>query len=169
MRGEHTFAYLLSLLFSKMDASVDSNNPHSMVPIQISRSRLWRLLEIVSTFPVILIRYLLPSSLGFWVVADRFVPDFIVWLALANEDKLFMDDFISSFLLKLTMRARSKVYVTAELKDLLQRRRSENPNFIKRQLRLYDELAALLGAYILNTSKGNAGDFPLEKLSVSIA
>jgi hypothetical protein len=43
--------------------------------------RLWQLLEFTSALPILLTKFILPSILGYTVIAERYIPDFLAWVS----------------------------------------------------------------------------------------
>jgi len=95
----------------------------------------------------------LPSFLSYTVIAERFIPDFLVWVSLTTKDTNYFRRVEARFLLALSMKADVRVYVTASEAELVKRRGGEvNREFLSKQLKLYNELAKLVGAYKIDTT-----------------
>lgn len=86
MRGTHTFASVLARVFSKFGIFRGSDNPYYMISVSKPLRRAWQLLEFVSVLPILFARFLLSSALGFIVIAERYLPDFIAWVATTTND-----------------------------------------------------------------------------------
>ena len=121
MRGTHTLASLIARLLSRLDALKGTDNPYYRIAIPKSLRRLWQLLEFSSALPVVLFRFVIPSALGYWVVADRYVTDLVAWVSVTTRDRDYVRRGEARFLLALASRARVKVYVTAALEELTKR------------------------------------------------
>jgi len=153
MRGTHTSASLLARLFSGFAAFKGSSNPYYGISIPGRMQRLWQLIEFISVLPVLLFKFMLPSFLGYTVIAERYTPDFLVWVSLTTRDEDYLKRLEARFMLALSMKANAKVYVTASEAELAKRRGGEvNQKFLSRQLKLYDRLAKLVKAYKIDTT-----------------
>jgi len=166
MRGTHTLASLLARLLSKSTTFKGSDNPYYKTTIPRNLKRLWQLIEFASTLPIVLLKFILPSALGSWVVAERYVPDFIAWVSITTNDQDYPRSFEAKFLLALSSKAQAKIHVTATLKELSKRRKETNPNFVSEQLKLYDRIASAIQAHRLNTTNKSINETLEEALSV---
>jgi hypothetical protein len=159
MRGTHTFASLLARLFSEFAAFKGSSNPYYGISIPGHMQRLWQLIEFISVLPVLLFKFMLPSFLGYTVIAERYIPDFLVWVSITTRDDCYLKKLEAKFMLALSMKADAKVYVTASEAELAKRRGGEvNQRSLRRQLKLYDELAKLVKAYKIDTTGRSVND-----------
>jgi thymidylate kinase len=77
MRGTHTLASVLARHFSRFAAFKGSDNPYYGVYIPSDMRRLWQLLEFMSVLSILLVKFILPRILGYIVIAERYVPDFL--------------------------------------------------------------------------------------------
>ena len=112
------------------------------------------MLEFISVLLILLFRFMLPSFLGYTVIAERYVPDFIVWVSVTTRDEDYLKRLEARFMLALSMKANVRVYVTASEAELARRRGGEvNQKFLSRQLKLYDRLAKLVKAYKIDTTE----------------
>lgn len=151
MRGSHTFASLLARLLSRFDAFKGEDNPYYGIAIPGNLRGCWQLIEFISAIPITLARFLLPSLLGRCVIAERYTPDFVVWVSLTTRDEGYIGGLQSRFMLALSMHASIRVYVTASLEEIL-RRRNDDAEFIERQLKLYEAISPYLNSYRLDTT-----------------
>jgi DNA polymerase III delta prime subunit len=153
MRGTHTLASLLARFFSKFTTFRSSDNPYYGISIPSCMKRLWQLMEFISALPVLLFRFMLPSFLGYIIIAERHVPDFIVWVSVTTRDENYLKRFEAKFMLALSVRADVRVYVTASEAELVKRRcREVDLKFLAEQIRLYDVLARFIGSYRVDTT-----------------
>jgi energy-coupling factor transporter ATP-binding protein EcfA2 len=153
MRGTHTLASMLARFLSKFATFRGSDNPYYGMSIPSCMRRLWQLLEFISVLPVLLFRFMLPSFLGYTVVAERYVPDFIVWVSVTTRDEDYLERFEVRFMLALSVRADVRVYVTASEAELVKRRGGEvDLKFLAEQIKLYNALARLVGSYRVDTT-----------------
>lgn len=153
MRGTHTLASVLARFLSRFNGFKGCGNPYYGIVIPIRARRMWQLIEFISMFPVLLFRFILPSFLGYVVVAERYLPDFIVWVSLTTRDEDYLKRLEVKFMLALSAKVRVKFYVSASKSELIRRRGGEVASeFLDGQLRLYERLAKLIGAYKIDTT-----------------
>jgi ABC-type dipeptide/oligopeptide/nickel transport system ATPase component len=155
MRGSHTFVSVLAKFMSKFDTFKGKDNPYYQIQIPSTFQRPWQILEFVSVLPVILFKFTLPNLLKYYVVGERYTPDFLTWVSITTRDKYYLQRFEAKFLLALSSKAHSKIYVTAAIAALLQRRK-ENSDSLSRQLEIYEQIASILQAYTLDTTDKTA-------------
>jgi thymidylate kinase len=168
MRGTHTLASMLARFLSKFATFRGSDNPYYGISIPSCMRRLWQLLEFISVLPVLLFRFMLPSFLGYTVIAERYVPDFITWVSVTTRDEDYLERFEAKFMLALSVRADVRVYVTASEAELVKRRGGEvDQKFLSRQLKLYDELAKLVKAYEIDTTRRSIKETLNELISLA--
>ncbi|RLF03868.1 MAG: hypothetical protein DRJ60_07925 [Thermoprotei archaeon] len=154
MRGTHTLASLLARFLSRFATFRGSDNPYYEISIPSSARRVWQLIEFISVLPILLIRFMLPCFLGYVVIAERYLPDFLVWVSLTTRDADYLKRLEARFLLALSMKANVKVYVTASEAELVGRGGEEvSHEFLSRQLKLYDKVAKLVRAYRIDTTE----------------
>ena len=153
MRGTHTLASILARLISKFATFRGLYNPYYRISIPGSMRRLWQLLEFISVLPILFAKFILPSLLGYTVIAERYIPDFLAWVSATTRDEDYLKRLEARLMLTLSMKADVKVYVTASEAELAKRRSGEvNQKFLIRQLKLYDKLEKLIKAYKIDTT-----------------
>jgi thymidylate kinase len=153
MRGTHTLASIIAKILAKFSGFRGQDNPYYGVSIPNSMRRLWQLLEFVSVLPVLLVKFILPSILGYTVIAERYVPDFLAWVSTTTRDENYLERLEARFMLALSAKANVRIYVTASEAELIKRRGGEvGQKFLSRQLKLYDRLAKLVKAYKIDTT-----------------
>jgi thymidylate kinase len=152
MRGTHTLASFLARVLGHFSIFKGEDNPNYMITIPPKMRRLWQLVEVASMLPVLMARYSLPSFMGYTVVGERYIPDFVVWVTLTTNDAHYPESFSARFLLVLSLKSQNRTYVTAAHSRLVERRRDSNPAFLMRQLQLYGMLARAIGAQTLDTT-----------------
>jgi len=156
MRGTHTFMSLLAKHLFKTSSFGGDRSPRRRVSIPRSLRGIWQLLEFASLLPVLIARFVLPSKLGFVVIAERSLPDFIAWVSMTTDDPAYKDSLAAKFLKALTSQAKVKVYVTARPEVLHERRPDTSLSSVSDQLATYEELANSLSAFRLDTSDRSA-------------
>jgi len=152
MRGTHTLASMLATFLFKFATFRGLDNPYYGISIPSHMKKLWQLIEFVSAFPILLTRFMLPSLLGCTVIAERYIPDFIVWVVITTDDPSYLSSIGARFLLALALRAKAKIYVKADLQKLIERRMDMDPSFIMKQLILYEKLAEGMNSLTLDTT-----------------
>ena len=167
MRGTHTLASLIAKLLSKFATFKGQNNPYYGISIPSCMKRLWQLIEFTSVLPIILSRFMLPSLFGYIVIAERFIPDFLVWVSLTTRDEDYLKRLEAKFMLALLVKVNVRVYVTASEAELVKRRgRKVDREFLSGQLKLYNELAKLVKAYKIDTTGRSVKETLNELLSL---
>jgi len=166
MRGTHTLSSLLARFLRKFTTFQGLDNPYYGINVPQNLRRLWQLVEFTSAISIILLKFILPSALGSWVIAERYAPDFITWVSLTTDDRRYPESIEAKFLLALSSRAHAKIYVTAALKELSRRKKGANPNFVNNQLKLYDRIALAIRAERLDTTNKSVNESLEEALSI---
>jgi len=166
MRGTHLFASILARLIANFTAFKGSDNPYYGIQIPGHLRRLWQLIEFASAIPIILFKFILPSAIGYWIVAERYLPDFITWVSLTTNDQHYPESVEAKFLFALSSKAESKIYVTTSLKEIISRRGETDLHFIKNQLKLYPKISSALHAHRLDTTKKSVDESLKEILTI---
>lgn len=155
MRGTHTLASILAKFSCRFSIFEGPDNPYYGISIPSNLRRLWQLIEFISILPILFTRFLLPSIFGY-VIAERYLPDFLVWLSLTTRDPSYLKRLEARFLLSLSAKTRVKAYITASEAELTKRRGEEaSGEFLDRQIPLYEKLAKLLKAHRIDTTERN--------------
>ena len=157
MRGSHTITSFLAKILSRFNFFKGPENPYYNINIPKNLKGLWQLLEFISALPVIIIRFLLPSFMGCWVIADRYTLDLTVWISLTTRDNSFLEKPQAKVLIALAKNADAKFYVKADVKTLSERRGERLPN-PEEQISLYDKLAQAIGATTIDTTDKSTHD-----------
>jgi membrane-associated phospholipid phosphatase len=167
MRGTHTLASIIARLIARFSAFRGQDNPYYRVSIPSGLRRLWQLLEFTSVLPILLIKFILPSILGYTVIAERYIPDFLAWVSTTTGDEDYFERFEARFMLALSAKANIRIYVTASETELIKRRGGEvGQKFLSRQLKLYDGLAKTVKAYKIDTTDRSIKETLNELLSL---
>jgi thymidylate kinase len=158
MRGTHMLASMLARFLSKFATFKGSNNPYYGISIPCHMKRVWQLIEFVSELPILLARFMLLSLLGYTVIAERYIPDFLVWVVITTDDPSYLSSISARFLLALALRAKVKIYVKADFQKLIERRKDMDPSFIMKQLILYEKLAECMDSLTLDTTNRSVNE-----------
>jgi len=164
MRGSHTITSLVSKFLSRFDFFNGPENPYYAIRIPKNLKILWQFLEFLGALPVIFGKFLIPNLLGYYILADRYVLDLAVWISLTTNDYDFFRKFEAKFLITLTTQTSAKFYVNANIKKL--KGRKGNFWFAQKQLQLYDKLAKIVGAHIIDTTDKSVDQSLQEVLKV---
>ena len=164
MRGSHTFTSLTAKIFSKFDYFKGSENPYYNIKIPKNFKRFWQFLEFFSALPVIIGSFLIPSLIGYQVLADRYTLDLAVWICLTTRDYSFLKRFEAKVLIALSKKTNAKFYVTTNIEEL--KRRTGKSWFSKEQLRLYYKLAETVDAHTIDTTNKSVDESLQEVLTV---
>ncbi len=151
-------AALLARLLSRSDSFKGRGNPYYGISIPSDLRRLWQLIEFTSLLPVLFGKFLLPAFFGNVIIAERYLPDFIVWVSLTTGDSNYSNSLVTKFLKALTNRAKVRIYVTARSDVLRYRKSDESLCPIEDQLALYEKLSSSLDAFRLDTTNRNIED-----------
>jgi thymidylate kinase len=156
MRGTHTLTSILARMLAKSQSFTGSCNPYYNLCIPKNLMRLWQLLEFLSSLPIIIAKFILPSLYRV-IIADRYVLDFVVWISATLNNNEYINKFEAKFLRALFSKVKVKVYVTAEVR-ILSKRGGGNVTFLAKQLKLYDSLASTVDVYKLDTTDKSIED-----------
>lgn len=159
MRGSHTLASLASRVFSKFDAFKGEENPYYGIRIPKNLVWVWQIMECVSVIPVVLLRFVLPHLSGFVVVADRYVIDFVVWVAMTTDDMKFLEGFSAGCAANLAKKCDALFFVTANPEELAARS-GVSVDILEKQIELYRRVveAYSLEVHIIETSEATVDD-----------
>lgn len=136
MRGSHTFASVAARFLSRFNSYKGTSNPYYDIAIPERQSRFWQALECLSAAPVILLKFVLPDWLGYTIVADRYVIDFIVWVEITTDNQDFGKGFVAKCAARLARRCQLLLFVTAN-PEILARRSGMEVELLTRQIQLY--------------------------------
>jgi len=123
-------------------------NPYYGVCTPDRLRALWVYLEFLSLLPHYFARLLLRRFCGF-VVCDRGVLDFVVWLVITLNTLRVLRSLCGRFLLRLAFRERV-VYLYADL-DVLAKRADVPREFIVKELAVYNALAKYVSSCSIDT------------------
>jgi len=147
-RGTHLFASVLARLLSRLSAFRGSCNPYYKVCIPDELKALWLYLELLSVLPHYFTRLLLKRFCRF-VIYDRGVLDFLVWLVVTLDASWVLHSLCGRLLLRLAAR-EEPVYLYADL-DVLTERADITREFVARELAVYNVLTKYMSACSINT------------------
>lgn len=145
------------MFMSRFNTFQGSDNPYYKIRIPTNLRRCWQLIEFFSVVPIVLSKFILPSLLNYRVIAERYTPDFIIWVSITTNDKYYSEKIEARFLMALSYKACIRIYVTAALEELLKRRK-EDSDSLCRQIELYEKIASTLDAFRLDTTHSNSNE-----------
>ena len=151
MRGTHTLASLLARLLGLFNTFKGYDNPYYNIRIPSKLKRLWAGIEFISIIPIILIKYIIPSRMGYLVIGERSYPDFITWLIMTLRNPKCIRYIGVKFLISQALKARHIVYIYANLNELVRRRPYES-RYISLELAIYNILFRYLDTFKIDTS-----------------
>jgi thymidylate kinase len=166
MRGTHTFAKIFAKFLSMFETFKGSDNPFHEISIPPTLRRFWQILEFISILPVFFVKYIFPQKIGFIVIGDRYLPDFVVWVTLTTHDKRYLHTFEARFLLSISSTINAKFYVKVNAEESFKRKKDMDPEFIREQIVLYDKISWLIGAHTLDTTFRSVEDCTKELLEI---
>jgi len=149
IRGTHTLALVVANILSKFRSMKGCDNPYFNITIRKGKEA-WQLIEFFSAIPLILFKFVIPSSLGFCVIGERCPIDSVVWVSSTTNDPKYMRSLLAKFLVSLILRESGAMfYVVADRRVLLRRRLDEKLNdlFLGRQLIQYESIYKMLVEY----------------------
>ncbi|NIQ06681.1 MAG: hypothetical protein GWO20_13415 [Candidatus Korarchaeota archaeon] len=149
LRGTHTLAYLLVRILTRLNRFTGATDFYLNLSIPKTLRKLWQLIEFFSILPHILALKLL--GLRHRIVCDRYLPDFIVWVALLTDDPEYLSTLQFRILRAITRNEAKLFYFTATLSEL-KKRSGERSSFLKRQLSFYEKVRAYLPGEVIDTS-----------------
>ncbi|MEM2742062.1 MAG: hypothetical protein QXD95_07955 [Nitrososphaeria archaeon] len=169
VKQHHTLAYLLLKTLSHRNPKGKIMNYYGFNDVLMRRIRTpWKILEIVSLFPAVFYRIILPLLLGYVVVCDRYVLDTLVTLSYFLKDPKLILSKSARILIRLIPKNSLLLYFNADAEVILQRKRCEPLTFqlITYYARMY---AMMINVYNLKAEKINTTTEPINKVREKIA
>ncbi len=153
VRGSHLYVSLLARFLSRTYLFTGEDNPYYKIKIPPKLRKLWLVLEYTSFIIVFIGRIIIPRLLGFIVIAERSIVDFIVWILLTLRDPRLLNTIYMKSIISLALKYKC-IYVTADPRILVSRRADEL-NLYKAiyQKIIYDYFAGLLGSPKVDTGR----------------
>jgi len=163
IKSYHTFAYVLSEIIAGLSSrSVTLNPQRSIIKINLvsngSINRLvWAWIEFVSVLPLVIFHVYLPLSMGWIVIAERYLVDSIASIAYTLSDPDFGSSLISKALLCLFPKNSVLVHLDSNYAEIKKRRgaMTDPEDFLQFQRGMYDKLSKRLKAVKINTAQQN--------------
>jgi thymidylate kinase len=126
VKQHHTFAYLLLKLLSGGKPGGRALSYYGFSDELKRKIRTpWKILELVSLFPALLYRVLLPQLLGCIVVCDRYVLDTLVSLSYFLKDQRLISGICAKLLASMIPKNAVLFYMNADAETILKRKRDE--------------------------------------------
>ncbi|MEM3979838.1 MAG: hypothetical protein QXF79_01110 [Ignisphaera sp.] len=126
VKQHHTLAYLLLTILSRGNPNRNKLNYYGFNDALTRRIRRpWKILEIVSLFPTVFCRVILPLLLNYVVICDRYVLDTLVTLSYFLKDPTLLSGVYVKLMIKLIPRNALLFYLDAETDVILQRKKDE--------------------------------------------
>ncbi len=150
LRGSHLVASVLARFLGRFSAFRGSCNPYYGVCVPRVLRSLWVWIEFWSVVPYVLLRFLL-AKLNRFLVCDRGVADFLVWVIVTLGYPGFLRSVLGRFLFRLAM-GENVVYLYAD-RDVLVERADVPRDFIYRELAVYSVLMKYLARCWVDTGR----------------
>jgi energy-coupling factor transporter ATP-binding protein EcfA2 len=147
-RGSHLFASVLARFLHDFSSFRGSCNPYYKICIPERLKAIWVFLEFVSLIPHLFTRFLLRKVCKF-LVCDRGLLDFVVWLIATLDAPWLLRSIYGNFLLRLLSKERV-VYLYAE-PDKLGMRADVPQSFLIKELAIYNVLAKYVAQCSIDT------------------
>ena len=158
VKSLHTLAYLIYVFYSKLWGIEYIVNPtgriveHYCTQWMRKLGTLWIIIEFISVIPWIIIVYLY-NIMGYLVICDRFLIDFLVTVSLRSRNILWpWRSIIGKFLLKIQSR-NPTIHLYISIPTILQRR--PNIEYTHKELLysviLYHSIAKYVNTYEVRT------------------
>jgi thymidylate kinase len=126
IKQHHTLAYLLLKLLSSGNPGGCTVSYHGFSDELKRKIRTpWKILELISLFPALLYRVLLPQLLGYIVVCDRYVLDTLVSLSYFLDDKRLISGICAKLLASMMLKNTVLFYMNADTVTILRRKKCE--------------------------------------------
>jgi len=162
--GSHHLAmYLLLCLLRKLKIVSNIESPRILLydlKKYFSKSKIFIYLELINAVIWLLVNVKLRRHLTKRIiVADRYIPDFIVSMLLLNPNVCLFKQLTR--ILRPFMSSTTIIFLYASVDDLLSRKKNEvlSPQYITSMLRLYVLVISTMNINLhLNTSKSKAHD-----------
>ena len=151
IRGTHTLAYLLLLVFKKVLKLHGKQLHYYQVYIPSKITKLWLMIEFISIVPPIIIYYYFYRIRNV-VISERSLLDFVIWVlkGLINER-----DIIRTYTFRVMLVFTTKykpIYITASIDELIRRKPLEK-SLILKFLPYYTVLSRYLQLKVVDTSR----------------
>ena len=160
-RGSHLFASFLARIFSRLKSFRGNCNPYYMICVSDRLKSLWVHIEFWSLIPHVFTRFFLRIFCDY-LVCDRGLLDFIVWIIATLDRPSFLQSIYGSFLLRLAY-IEKPVYLYADPNILF--KRSDAPkSFVFKELLIYNSLAKNLSLCSIDTGARNPREVVREVL-----
>lgn len=152
LRGTHTFAYLLARMLTSLNRFTGDTPFYLNLSIPAPMKKLWQLIEFFSLLPHVFALKL--RGLWYPIVCDRYLPDFVVWVALLTGDPHYLSTLQFQILRGLASSEAILFYFTASIPEL-EKRSGEHTLFLKKQLMLYEKVRKYLPGDVIDTTNTN--------------
>ncbi len=155
IRSLHTLAFVLSYIFGKLLHLKDPTAFRLKYKEHKWFRKIWLPIEFISVLPLVIIKVTLPYKLGYTIVAERFVIDWIVAMAYIFNDQEILRSRYAKLLFFFVPRSSKMIYIDSSYASIASRRSdcADSFEFIDFQRRCYKIYAQLLDAKVIDTSR----------------
>ena len=154
IRGTHSLASILAKILSNFNVYKGPCNPYYRICIPSKMKPLWLWLEFISVLPVILIRLAIPKLFRRYIIAERSLIDFLIWLIVTLRQNSIIKSSISKIILSLEYSLCDKIiYIYADIDVLLHRRKNSGDKLlIPLIFNIYNNISKIPNILYINTS-----------------
>ena len=126
IKQHHTLSFLFLKLLTRKSSSGQAINYYGFCSDLACKIKTpWKILELMSLLPAVFYRVLLPLSLGYVVVCDRYLLDTLVALSYFLKEPKINSGIVAKLLVKLIPKNSFLVYFEADTNVILQRKKDE--------------------------------------------
>lgn len=126
VKQHHTFSYLLLRIFSYGNSKKEVMRYYGFNRALMRRIRTpWKILEIISLFPAIFYRVVIPLLLGYIIVCDRYVLDTLAGLSYFLKDPKLLLGTTAKLLVRLIPKNALLFHLDSEPGIILKRKKNE--------------------------------------------
>lgn len=164
VKHHHTIAYLLLKLISSLINGYDKHiiDYHGFPRILANKiNKIWKIIEFFGLLPAIFYRVLLPTSLSYTVVCDRYVLDTLVALSYFLRDQSLIVSAFARILMKFIPKNSLLIFFDADTNTIMLRKINEPLNF--KLIEYYRQMySILLNTYKIKAERIDTTNTPIQ-------
>lgn len=152
VKQHHTLSFLFLKLLTRKSPQGQATNYYGFPDDLACKIRTpWKILELASLAPAVFYRVLIPLSMGYVVVCDRYLLDSLVTLSYFLKEPKITLGTIAKLSVKLIPQNSFLVYFEADTNVILQRKKDEplTPQLVEYYKNAYRDLAKWSGLTII--------------------
>mgnify|MGYP000722278044 CR=1 FL=1 len=161
LRSHHMIMYMVIKFLQLCGVLPRTSSPMELdfsIRHKFSKARsLLALLELVSAISWIILNIKLPKALGYSIVAERYIPDFLVSLRILTPNHKMKITRLANSLMKRLCRNAIIIFLYSEPPILVERKRDEKITkyYAEYLLKIYREVLSELKVISIDTSHVN--------------